>query len=98
MSDHADHHHAAPAKPNATTFMGVALFVGIVTVMLALVGAIRNAESVLTIGLVTGVAAIVLAILAAGAAKRSGRTTRGFLATVVLGASGIAMHLLVSSV
>lgn len=98
MSDHADHHHAAPAKPNATTFMGIALFIGIVTVMLALVGAIRNSESVLTVGLITGAAAIVLAVLAALAAKRGGRTTRGFLATVVLGASGVAMHLLVTSV
>ena len=98
MADHADHHHAAPAKPNATTFMGIALFVGIVTVMLALVGGIRNADGVLTAGLVTGIIAVVLAVLAAGGARKSGRTTRGFAVSVLLGISGIAMYLLVTNV
>ena len=65
MSDHADHHHAAPAKPNATTFMGIALFLGMVTIIVALVGAVRDAHAVLTIGAITGIAAIVLAVLAA---------------------------------
>mgnify|MGYP006271457031 CR=1 FL=1 len=97
MADHADH-HAAPAKPNATAFMGLALFIGIVTVMLALVGGIRASDGILTVGLVTGIVAIVLAVLAAGGAKRAGRTTRGFAVTVVLGISGIAMYLLVTNV
>ena len=98
MADHADHHHAAPAKPNATTFMGIALFIGIATVMLALVGAVRSSDGILTVGLVTGVIAVVLAVLAAGAAKKESRTTRGFLVTVLLGACGIAMYLLVTNV
>ena len=37
------------------------------------------------------------AVLAAGGAKRAGRTTRGFAVTVVLGISGIAMYLLVTN-
>ena len=98
MSDHADHHHAAPAKPNATTFMGIALFLGMATVIIALVGAIRDSSGVLTAGLATGVIGIVLAVLAAGAAKRGGHTTRGFAVSVLLGASGIAMYLLVTNV
>ena len=55
MSDHADHHHAAPAKPNATTTMGIALFIGMVTVIVALVGAVRGSDTILTIGLITGI-------------------------------------------
>ena len=98
MADHAEHHHAAPAKPKATTFMGLALFVGMATVIIALVGAIRNADAVLTVGLVTGIAAIVLAVLAAGAAKRRGHTTRGFAVSVLLGISGIATYLLATNV
>lgn len=98
MADHADHHHAAPAKPNATNFMGLALFIGMATVIIALVGAIRDSTGVLTVGLVTGIAAIVLGVLAAGAAKRSGRSTRGFAVAALLGISGIAMYLLVTNV
>jgi Co/Zn/Cd efflux system component len=98
MADHADHHHAAPAKPNATTFMGIALFLGMVTVVVALVGGIRDSSGILSAGLATGVIAVVLAVLAALGAKRSGRTTRGFAVSVLLGLTGIAMYLLVTNV
>ena len=98
MADHADHHHAAPAKPNATTFMGIALFVGMITIVVALVGGIRDSSGVLTAGLATGIIAIVLAVLAALGAKKNGHTTRGFAVSVLLGASGIAMYLLVTNV
>ena len=98
MSDHADHHHAAPAKPNATTTMGIALFIGMVTMIVALVGAIRGSDAVLTVGLVTGIASIAVAVLAALIAKKKGETTRGFLVSVILGISGIAMYLLVTNV
>jgi hypothetical protein len=98
MSDHADHHHAAPAKPNATTTMGFALFIGMVTIIVALVGAIRGSDSILTIGLITGIAAIAVAVLAVLIGKKKGETSRGFLVSVVLGISGIAMYLLVTNV
>ena len=98
MSDHVDHHHAAPAKPNATTTMGIALFIGMVTVFVALVGAIRNSDTVLTIGLITGIASIAVAVLAVLIGKKKGDTTRGFLVSVVLGVSGIAMWALVTNV
>lgn len=98
MADHADHHHAAPAKPNATTTMGFALFFGMVTIVVALVGAIRDSDAILTIGLITGIAAIAVAVLASLIAKKKGETTRGFLVSALLGASGIAMYLLVTSV
>jgi hypothetical protein len=42
--------------------------------------------------------AIVLAILAALIAKKKGATTRGFLVSVMLGASGIIMWALVNNV
>ena len=64
MSDHADHHHAAPAKPNATTTMSFALFIGMVTIIVTLVGAIRGSDTILTIGLITGIASIAVAVLA----------------------------------
>ncbi|MGI9186400.1 MAG: hypothetical protein ACR2J9_02585 [Gaiellales bacterium] len=98
MSDHADHHHAAPAKPDATTTMGIALFIGMVTVIVALVGAVRGSDTILTIGLITGIAAIAVAVLAVLIGKKKGATTRGFLVSVVLGISGIAMYLLVTNV
>lgn len=98
MADHADHHHAAPAKPNATTAMGFALFAGMVTVIVALVGAIRDSDAILTVGLITGIASIAIGVLAVLIAKKKGDTTRGFLVSVVLGISGIAMYLLVTSV
>lgn len=98
MSDHADHHHAAPAKPNATTTMGIALFIGMVTVIVALVGAVRGSDAILTIGLITGIASIAVAVLAALIAKKKGETTRGFLVSAILGISGIAMYLLVTNV
>ncbi len=98
MADHADHHHAAPAKPNATTTMGFALFAGMVTVIVALVGAIRDSDAILTVGLITGIASIAIGVLAVLIAKKKGDTTRGFLVSVVLGISGIAMYLLVTSV
>jgi Co/Zn/Cd efflux system component len=98
MSDHADHHHAAPAKPDATTTMGFALMFGMVTVIISLIGAIRDSSVLLTIGLLTGIAAIVVGILAVLIAKRTGGTSRGFLVSVVLGISGIAMYLLVTNV
>jgi Co/Zn/Cd efflux system component len=98
MSDHADHHHAAPAKPNATTTMGIALFIGMVTIIVTLVGAIRGSDAILTIGLVTGIAAIAVAVLAVLIGKKKGETSRGFLVSVVLGISGIAMYLLVTNV
>ena len=98
MSDHADHHHAAPAKPDATTTMGFALMFGMVTVIISLIGAIRDSSVLLTIGLLTGIAAIVVGILAVLIAKRKGGTSRGVLVSVVLGISGIAMYLLVTNV
>ena len=98
MSDHADDHHAAPAKPNATTTMGIALFFGMVTIIVALVGAIRNSSVVLDIGLILGAIAIAVAILAAIIAKGKKQTTRGFLVSVVLGGAGIAMWALVTNV
>ncbi|MDP4667318.1 MAG: hypothetical protein NWS62_01010 [Gaiellales bacterium] len=98
MSDHADHHHAAPAKPDATTTMSFALMFGVVTVIISLIGAIRDSSVLLTIGLLTGIAAIVVGILAVLIAKQKGGTSRGFLVSVVLGISGIAMWALVSSV
>ena len=98
MADHAEHHHAAPAKPNATTAMGFALFAGMVTIIVALGGAIRDSSTILTIGALTGALAIVLAILAALIAKKKGATTRGFLVSVMLGASGIIMWALVNNV
>lgn len=98
MSDHADHHHAAPAKPDATTTMGFALMFGMVTVIISLIGAIRDSSVLLTIGLLTGIAAIVVGVLAVLIAKRKGGTSRGFLVSVVLGISGIAMWALVTSV
>ncbi|MGI9116815.1 MAG: hypothetical protein ACR2JV_04170 [Gaiellales bacterium] len=98
MADHADHHHAAPAKPNATTTMGIALFFGIVTILLALVGAIRNADAVLLVGVATGVITLVIALIAVGLARKGGHTSRGFGVAVLLGISGIAMQLLVTSV
>lgn len=98
MSDHADHHHAAPAKPNATTTMGIALFIGMVTVIVALVGAVRGSDTVLTIGLITGIATLAVAVLAALIAKKKGETSRGFLVSAVLAISGIAMWALVTNV
>jgi len=98
MSDHADHHDAAPAKPNATTTMGIALFIGMVTVIVALVGAVRDSHTVLTIGLITGIASIAVAVLAVLIGKKKGETSRGFLVSLVLGISGIAMWALVTNV
>ncbi len=98
MADHADHHHAAPAKPNATTTMGIALFFGMATILIALVGAIRNSHDILTVGLVTGVIAIAVAVLAVLIGKKKGETSRGFAVAVLLGAAGIAMWALVTNV
>ena len=98
MSDHAEDHHAAPAKPDATSFMGFAIFLGMVTIVVTLVGSIRDSSTFLTIGLATGIIGIVLAVLAALAAKRRQHTTRGFAVSVMLGACGIVMYLLVASV
>ena len=78
--------------------MGIALFVGIVTVLAALVGAIRNADGVLTVALVLGIITIAVAVLAAIIAKGKGATSRGFLVSIVLGACGIAMWALVANV
>ena len=98
MADHADHHHAAPAKPNATTTMGIALFFGMATIIIALVGAVRNSHDILAIGLVTGIISIVVAILAVLIGKKKGESSRGFPVAVLLGIAGIAMWALVTNV
>lgn len=98
MADHADHHHAAPAKPNATTTMGIALFAGMVTIIVALVGAIRNSHDILTIGLVTGIITLVVAILAVLIGKKKGESSRGFAVAALLGIAGIVMYVLVTNV
>jgi Co/Zn/Cd efflux system component len=98
MADHADHHHAAPAKPNATTTMGIALFFGMVTIIVALVGAIRNSHDILMVGLITGVITLVVALIASGLARKAGHTRRGFIVSVLLGLSGVAMYALVTNV
>lgn len=91
MADHADHHHhAAPAKPNASTMMGFALFLGVVAVLLALVAAIRGEGVLLDITGILGVAAIAVAVLAVIVGKAKGWPTRGFLAVLTMGAVALA--------
>jgi hypothetical protein len=78
--------------------MSIALFIGMVTIIVTLVGAIRGSDTILTIGLITGIASIAVAVLAVLIGKKKGATTRGFLVSVVLGLSGIAMWALVTNV
>lgn len=89
MADHADHHHhAAPAKPNASTMMGFGLFAGIAAILVALVAVVRGG-ALLDIAAILGVMSIAIAVLAVIAGKAKGWPTRGFLVCVLLGAVSI---------
>ncbi len=90
MADHADHHHhAAPAKPNASAMMGFGMFAGITAILVALVAVVRGG-AMLDIGAILGVASIAIAILAVIAGKVKGWPTRGFLVCVLLGGVAVA--------